>query len=396
LNCTGTNIRDDSRYIDALEAYREAAKRLQEDANDHHLAQRISFDCFSEEIRRIEVDITNHISRVRRILIIGGAGYIGSVVVRQLLDRGYHVRVLDNLLYENKESLNNITNSERFEFLEGDFLDQTVLGQALVGVTDIVLLAALVGDPICSKYPEQARQINEFGSINLINTLKHYQINKFIFASTCSNYGIYSGDSAATEEAPLNPLSIYAETKVAVENYLIQLKDNLNYSPTILRFATAYGIGHRTRFDLTINHFTRDLALGKNLTVYDEDTWRPYCHISDISRAIITVLESPKELVEFQIFNVGSNQGNHSKRAIIEIIQQHLPEASVEYGSGGNDPRDYQVDFSKIESVLGFEAQNTADRCISDLITSINNDDFSDVAEKSNFYGNYHISRFES
>jgi hypothetical protein len=93
---------------------------------------------------------------------------------------------------------------------------------------------------------------------------------------------------------------------------------------------------------------------------------------------------------------VGSNQGNHSKRAIIEIIQQHLPEASVEYGSGGNDPRDYQVDFSKIESVLGFEAQNTADRCISDLITSINNDDFSDVAEKSNFYGNYHISRFES
>ena len=380
--------------MESLEAYRQAANRLSRDTSESNNNPN-AINSFKEEARRIEHDLSNQLSRTRRILVIGGAGFIGSVLTRRLINRGYSVRILDNLLYDNFSSISDIEFNEEIDFIEGDFLEPKTLATALNGITDIVLLAALVGDPICSKYPEQAIQINQNGTIELIDTLKNYPINKLVFASTCSNYGIHDGIQAATEDAELTPLSIYAETKVAVEKYLMRQRGKLEYAPTILRFATAYGIGQRTRFDLTINHFTRDLALGNKLTVYDEDTYRPYCHINDISDAIISVLEAPRSLIDFQVFNVGSNIDNHSKRGVIEIIKKYLPEASVEYGQNGNDPRDYRVDFSKIESVLNFEPKHSAHTFIADLIDAINNNRFGEVETNPNFHGNYIIPKYE-
>jgi nucleoside-diphosphate-sugar epimerase len=329
------------------------------------------------------------------MLVVGGAGYIGSVLVRHLLKRGYRVRVLDALLYDNGETLQNLTEDPRFEFLQGEFTNDQVLCHALVGITDVVLLAALVGDPICKQYPEQAKEINYRAAVGLLEALENYPIDRLIFTSTCSNYGIILGDRPANEEAPLRPLSLYAETKVAVERCILERRERVKYSPTILRIATAFGIGYRTRFDLTVNHFTRDLALGRELVVYDQATWRPYCHIEDIGQAIIRALECPRGLVAFQVFNVGDNSQNHSKEQLAEMIRQHLPEATVRYQVGGSDPRDYQVDFGKIRRVLGFKTRHSVASGVEKLLAAIETGQFSDVEQRPLFYGNYRIPRFD-
>ena len=202
---------------------------------------------FREEIRRVEDDLERGLVRIRRVLVIGGAGFIGSVLARRLLERGYHVRVLDTLLYDHGSTLDGLTDDPKFEFIQGDFLEDTVLHKSLAEVTDVVLLAALVGDPICKKYPEQAKQTNFEGAVGVLEAMKSYAINKFIFTSTCSNYGIFQGDESADEQAALDPLSLYAETKVDVERNIVERKGTVDFSPTILRLATAFGTGYRER-----------------------------------------------------------------------------------------------------------------------------------------------------
>lgn len=351
---------------------------------------------FREEIRRLDEDLERGLVRPRRVLVIGGAGFIGSVLTRRLLERGHHVRVLDALLYDHASTLEGLAGDPRFEFIQGDILDYAVLHQSLEEVTDVVLLAALVGDPICKKYPEQAKQTNFEGAVGVMDALQNYPINKFVFTSTCSNYGIFQGASAADEQAPLSPLSIYAETKVEVERYIAGKKGTVEFSPTVLRLATAFGTGYRPRFDLTVNHFAKDLALGKPLVVYDQTTWRPYCHIEDISDAIIRVLEYPRDLVEFEVFNVGGNSMNHSKEQIVDLVRQSVPDAKVEYQAGGSDPRDYQVDFSKIQRVLEFSPIHTTAGHIQELVGLVREGRFSDVDDRPLFYGNHSIPRFDT
>jgi nucleoside-diphosphate-sugar epimerase len=326
----------------------------------------------------------------RHILVIGGAGYIGSSLSRKLLNKDYKVRVLDKLIYNNAPSVFDMIEEKNFSFIYGDYGDETVLNNSLEGITDIVLLAALVGDPICKKYPGLARKVNLEYAKNLYERLKSKSIDRFIFTSTCSNYGLRN-DTPADEESKLNPLSLYAETKVEFEKYILDNLKNIDYSPTILRLATAFGISKRMRFDLTISEFSRELALGKELVVFDENTWRPYCHISDISNAIITVLEAPKDKVRGQVFNVGSNNENYTKKMIVEIIQKYVDNALINYKQGGFDPRNYRVSFDKIKSILNYKTQNTAEESIRNLINAVNNNLYTDVETRKYFYGNYFI-----
>ena len=327
----------------------------------------------------------------RNVLIIGGAGYIGSVLSKKLLARGYKVRVLDKLMYDNAAAVSHLIEEENFSFMKGDFGDNNILEKALEGVTDVVLLAALVGDPICKKYPDLAQKVNLDYPKNLFLKLKNRNINRFIFTSTCSNYGLRKDDTPATENSELNPQSLYAETKVEFEKYILDNLDKLDFSPTILRLSTAFGISPRMRFDLTISEFTKDLALGKELLVYDENTWRPYCNVSDISDAIIKVLELPQEKVYGEVFNIGSDQNNYTKKMVVELVQKHIKNAVVNYKKGGMDPRNYIVSFEKAKSVLDFSPGFTAEDSVIHLINAIDSGLFNDIEIRKNFYGNYEI-----
>ena len=330
-------------------------------------------------------------TKERSVLIIGGAGYIGSVLTRELLSSGYKVRVLDNLLYNNGAALHGVIDNPDFTFIKGDLCNNDDLYSSLEGATDVVLLAALVGDPISKKYPELSKKVNEDGAIKVIDTINHKYISRFIFLSTCSNYGLREDDSLATEESELKPLSIYANNKVAIEKHILGIHDKLSYCPTILRCATAFGDSYRMRFDLTVSEFCREFALDRDFLVYDENTWRPYCHVLDISRAIIKVMEAPEEKVKGEVFNIGNDSGNYTKKMIVEEIQKHLPNAKVKYKEGGFDPRNYRVSFDKITNVLGFQSRYSVAANIPKIINAVNDGFYSDYEARKNFYGNYYI-----
>jgi nucleoside-diphosphate-sugar epimerase len=346
---------------------------------------------FTTELERLTDEFKKDVFSSRHVMVIGGAGYIGSVLTKKLLAKGYRVRVLDNLLYDNDSSISDLMEDENFSFVLGDFGNESTLDSALNGITDVVLLAALVGDPICKKYPELTRKTNLEYPKSLFERLNNSGINKFVFTSTCSNYGLREDDTLATEESELNPQSLYAETKVEFEKYILDRNPHVDFSPTILRISTAFGISRRMRFDLTISEFTKDLALGKELLVYDENTWRPYCNVSDISAAIIKVLEAPKEDVMGEVFNIGSDQNNLTKKMIIGLIQNQIDDTKVAYKEGGFDPRNYRVSFEKAKSVLDFDTQFSGEDSIRQLIKSINSGLFTDIEARKSFYGNYVI-----
>jgi nucleoside-diphosphate-sugar epimerase len=328
----------------------------------------------------------------RRVLVVGGAGYVGSVLTRELLGAGYQVRVLDSLLYGNGASLAGVAEHERFAFVRGDVRSAEDVRGALHGVTDVVLLAALVGDPVCKQHPELATETNVGGARNVLDACGEASVDRLVFASTCSNYGLREDDSRAGEDDELHPLSLYAETKVEMEHAILESVGRLPFSPTILRVATAFGMSPRMRFDLTVSEFARELALGHELEVYDAETWRPYCHVGDISAAVGAVLDAPAETVRGEIFNVGGDEGNHTKRSILEAAQAVLGgEGRVIWSEGGADPRNYRVDFTKIGERLGFKTRHTVEDAVSRLVAAVQAGMFSDFDSRRLFYCNYEL-----
>ena len=323
----------------------------------------------------------------RHVLVPGGAGYIGSVLARCLLDAGYRVRVDDALIYDNGDSLSGVLEADGFSFVRGDIRSADVVARSLEGVTDVVLLAALVGDPVCKQNPELAREINVGGAKNLLEASRAAGVGQFVFASTCSNYGLREGDDLATEEDELHPLSLYAETKVEIEKHLLATPSEP--AATVLRIATAFGISPRMRFDLTVSEFARELAIGNELEVYDADTWRPYCHVADTSRAIATVLEAPVDTVRGEVFNVGGEEGNFTKRMIVEAALEALDgDGRVIWTEGGDDARNYRVSFAKIQEALGFTPDHTVPGSIEHLVRALRQGIFSDVESHQLFHGN--------
>jgi nucleoside-diphosphate-sugar epimerase len=327
----------------------------------------------------------------RKILIIGGAGYIGPVLTDRFLGAGYKVNCLDLLLYQNDICVTQHVGNPNYRFIYGDMCDSSAMNRALKGVTDVVLLAGLVGDPITKKYPAASHAINDVGILSCINYLNGKGLDRVVFVSTCSNYGLIESNELADENFPLSPLSLYSKSKVAAEQYLFSKKDEVDYTPTILRFATAFGIAPRMRFDLTVNEFTRELALGRELLVFDEHTWRPYCHVKDFGRLIQLVIEAPRDKVAFEVFNAGGEVNNFTKQGIIDTILTMLPEAKVRYKEHGVDPRNYRVDFQKVKKILGFEPQYTVEHGIKELLYGIQEHVFDQVVNRKNFHGNYEI-----
>lgn len=327
----------------------------------------------------------------RKILLIGGAGYVGTVLTSHLLNQGYSVRSFDNFVYENEFAITPFIGGANYEFVKGDISNESDLDKAISGVSDVVILAGLVGDPITKKYPAESNAINTEGVQNCFHYLNGKGLNRVIFISTCSNYGLIEEGELADEEFELNPLSLYATAKVDAEKLLLSLAGEVDYVGTVLRFATAFGLSPRMRFDLTISEFTRDLFLGNELVVYDEHTWRPYCHLRDFSRLIQVVLEADEEKVSFEVFNAGGDMNNFTKKMIVDEVLKLIPDGKVAYNSQGSDPRNYKVSFTKVKERLGFVPKFTVQSGIQELVEALKLGLYSDSVVDSEKYGNYKI-----
>jgi nucleoside-diphosphate-sugar epimerase len=306
-----------------------------------------------------------------KVLVTGGAGYLGSVLLPELLGAGHGVRVLDSLMYTG-ESLLPVWSHPAFEFVRGDVRDRNAVRESVRGMDGIVHLAAIVGDPACSREPGAARAVNQEASERLLEDAARAGVRRFVFASTCSNYGKMADPTGYVDEtAELRPVSLYAETKVAVERAILDGASGGELLPTSLRFATLFGVSPRMRFDLTVNEFTMELLTKKALVVFGEQFWRPYVHIKDAAAAIMAVLRAPDDAVDREVFNVGSTRLNYQKQQLVEMITPLVPDAAVEYVHRQEDPRDYRVSFEKIERKLGFTAAHTVESGIHEVASLV-------------------------
>ena len=299
------------------------------------------------------------------VLVTGGAGYVGSVVVDELLASGYRVRALDALLHGSIPSLLQPWGNPRFEFARGDVRDASARARVLQHVDAIVHLAAIVGDPACARQPELAREVNLDGTRALLDDAERVGVKRFILASTCSNYGRMSNGDLADETVELKPISLYAETKVAAEQDVLGRR---RLVPTCLRFATVYGTSPRMRFDLTVNEFTRDLAIRDELTIFGEQFWRPYIHVRDAADAIVRVLKSPPAVVNGEVFNVGDTGENYRKLDLVELLRERFPDGKIEFVHRDEDPRDYRVSFEKFAGRLEFKARRSVTEGIDEVL----------------------------
>jgi len=292
------------------------------------------------------------------LLIVGGAGYIGSTVAfRALSQSKLKVIVFDRLMYTGSSLYPFFAMEERFEFVFGDCRMPREEWTALLKekkVDYVFNAAALVGEHICKKYPEDAQQINEDATIDIAEAAAAAGCKRYIFASTCSNYG--KTEDFVDETAPTFPLSLYATTKINVENHLLNPSNCGTMACTVLRFATIYGLASRVRFDLLIHEFIRDAWNDHKVEIYGPDGWRPFLHVDDAARAVVMVCEQHDTVGAREIFNVGATDQNFQKKQIGEMIQARLPQAEIVFNFKAIDKRSYKVNFDKISQQLGFKA----------------------------------------
>ncbi len=289
-----------------------------------------------------------------KVLVTGGAGYIGSVLVRQLLQKDFKVRVLDSLKFGG-DALYDVMLHPNFEFIKGDIRNNDDVDKAIEGIDAIAHLAAIVGDPACKKYSEEANETNWDASVSLFKKAENAGVKRFVFASTCSNYGkMQNPDDFVTETSDLRPVSLYAELKVKFENFLLEENKNSKICSTSLRFSTVYGFSPRIRFDLTVNEFTRNAVVNGEQEIWGAQFWRPYCHVDDLARSVLLILQSDDAKVRANVFNVGDTAENYQKGMIIDEVCKIVPNVKVHFVESSEDPRDYRVNFDKIKNELGY------------------------------------------
>jgi nucleoside-diphosphate-sugar epimerase/quercetin dioxygenase-like cupin family protein len=288
-----------------------------------------------------------------RILITGGAGYLGMVLASELLGAGHEVRVVDSLVH-GAAPLLALLGRERFSFAREDVRDAAAMAGALRGIDGVVHLAAIVGDPACARQPDLARAVNTAAAIALADAAVAAGVPRFVFASTCSGYGAMDRDGdLLTEGHPLRPLSVYAASKVAVERHLLSRPPGPT-ALTPIRLATLYGLSPRMRFDLTVNEVTRDLVVRGRALVRGARRSRPYVHVRDAARAIALVLAAPPGAVAGEALNVGATDENYRKIELCEAIRGVVG-GELEVSDATDDPRDYRVSFELLRRRLGFE-----------------------------------------
>jgi nucleoside-diphosphate-sugar epimerase len=284
-----------------------------------------------------------------RVLVTGHNGYIGAVMTPFLRAAGHEIVGLDTYFYESCTLP--ITEDNHVPSLRKDIRDVTPAD--LEGFDAVAHLAALCNDPLGDMNPELTHEINYHASVRLGEAAKKAGVERFIYASSCSLYGAASADEILTEDAPFNPLTPYALSKIRTEQAVSQLADE-SFSPVFMRNATAYGLSPRLRADIVLNNLVCWAhTTGRVRIMSDGSPWRPIVHIEDISRAFAAALTAPREAIHNQAFNVGVNDENYQVRQIAEFVRETVPGCQIEYaGQTGPDPRNYRVDFSKITHTL--------------------------------------------
>lgn len=300
----------------------------------------------------------------KNILVIGGAGYLGSVLVPKLINRGYEVRVFDNLTF-GTDSLKKIKNKPNFKFVKGDIRNIPLVKSALQGMDACIYLAGLTDAPSCDINPSKTIEINYVAPKKIAKLCAKIKISRFIFASTCNVYGMTKSDFV-TEEAPVNPLTLYSECKIKVERDALLLASE-SFAPCSLRLSTLFGVSPRMRFDLAVNKIVADATIKKKIKINGGKQWRPFLHVDDAVNAFVTCLDTPAEKIKGQIFNVGSNNLNYQIINLGRIIQKNIPKVKMEIKKQQLYPESFRVSFEKINKILGFSARRTIENGILEI-----------------------------
>jgi len=316
----------------------------------------------------------------RRVLIIGGAGYIGSVMSRYLLKRGYPVSVLDNLMF-GYDAMTELDNHPAYRFYRGDARNIQDLLTAMEDVDSVVHLAAIVGDPACELDHRQTIDINYEASKILVEACLHKKVERLLFASTCSVYGASKNGELLTEQSAINPVSLYAETKLRSEEAILS-KAEPPLAVTIFRLATVFGFSYRPRFDLVVNILTARALEDGEISIFGGSQWRPNVHVLDVVRAFVSAIEAPKDKIDRQIFNLGSEKENYRISELGDLVKEAIPEVNVKTVEAAIDRRDYRVGFDRIEQSLGWEARVSVRDGINEIIDAWHKKKFGHYSDK--------------
>ncbi len=358
--------------------------------------QLIDFFVFSYDTKEFLSYLNDSIQErpINKVLVVGGAGYLGSILCKKLLGKGYSVRVLDSLLFGD-ESIKDLTDNPQFELIVGDMRDISVVMQSVEGVDAVVHLAAIVGDPASALNPAKTIEVNYLATKLIADVCKYSQINKFIFASTCSVYGaqLPEDEGFLTEESSLNPVSLYAEMKIMSEKALMEMRDR-NFAPTILRMGTLYGLSPRMRFDLVVNILTAKAKFDGEFTIMGGDQWRPFVEVGDAADAYVKCIEAPFEKVGGESFNVGGDKQNMMIKEVGDLVKNLIPTAKLNTNKTDVDRRDYKVSFKKITDILDYIPKKSMEESIKEMEAAIDSKKIVDYTLK--IYNNYHHLKNEA
>lgn len=292
---------------------------------------------------------------MKKIVVIGGAGYIGSVLIDLLIKKKFNVVCIDILKFGKKPILK-FLKKRNFKFFKINTSEAKKIANLSTNSHSVVDLSGIVGDPACDINKKNTYNSNYYNTLKILDELNGKNINKFIYASSCSVYGSSEGKKLITEKNKVKPISLYAELKIKCENYILSNK-KFDYSRTILRLATVFGYSYRQRFDLVINLFTLFTFLNKKISVFGGEQYRPNVHVYDVAVAIYKCICSNNEKINGQIFNVGSNKLNHKIKDLAKIVAKNNKDAKIDIKKALVDKRNYHINFNKIKKILNFNAK---------------------------------------
>ena len=325
---------------------------------------------------------------MKKIFLTGGCGYIGGALIDELLKSNLKIICYDLLIYGNKTTRKYLKN-KNFKLISGDIRDKKKIRSSMKGCDAVIHLAGIVGDKPCDVLGNLSYDINFNGTKTLADIAKERGIKKFIFASTCSNYGISDPNIFAKENSQLNPVSIYAESKIDCEKYLSKI-GNDDFKTLSLRIATIYGVANKIRFDLTVNSFAYEAIRDAKISVFAANTWRPYAHVKDIAKIIRLSLQKNFKSKE-RIFNAGFTDQNFTKKSIVKILKTLMPDLVIKYINVSNDLRNYKVDFSKMQKELKFLPKYSINFGIKEILNFLKKNEKTIKISSNKKYGNFEI-----
>ncbi len=296
-------------------------------------------------------------NKLPKILIVGGAGFIGTVLASRLLKKKYHVTILDKLIYDRKV-IKKFKNKKNLNFILGDICDLNTQIKIIKEIDIVVYLAEIVGDPACSAKPEDALKTNYLSVLSFANLCSHLAIEKFIYTSSCSVYGLDKNNKLLNEKSNLNPISHYARIKIMSEKALLSSANN-NFKPTILRLGTVFGPSKRMRFDLVLNTMSKFAFFDNKINVHGGNQWRPNIHVEDVADGIISIIKAKKKIVGNQIFNLSNDKLNLQITQIAKKVKSVFKNAKLNIIKTSTDPRNYKVTSKKIKTKVGFVAKKS-------------------------------------